>query len=962
MKKNIKESIHSLLGDFNFLPDKPLLGEKDNEVRFGHEQVANTLFRIVEKASSPFSIGLYGDWGSGKTTIIKLLEKRIKKEKSKIKFVYFDVWKYQEDELRREFLLQTAEQLGLKTEKTELEKRFYYSLRNTERNFKFDIRTFLLKKLPEIILIVLLFFVILLNLGDVEKWKEAFIILFAGFGAFDLFKGIKSFWGESLIIDEVFLTKDKLSEPEVFEDEFKKLVKKLKDNKGLFVIDNLDRAYRDKAIQILSVVKSFLEIDGCIFIIPCDEKAIKRHVEKQYFNSNTTENGDIKAYSDEFLRKFFNTVVRIPKTEDYELDTYIEDQLEETGIKQLKEDSQLVWLITYAFRNNPREIKQFVNNLVSALVLLEERLDNELFGKYVLEGDIAFLAKVLMLEQRYPDDYQKIKEGILSQALSWNEIETTYIVDGKIKDAAKFLNQTKQIVPQSSNLILFLIFKQSSEEKSLPGWEQFNIAAQDKNIEVANKFISSFKDENKLDEFDKLAANYMKRNSGREARTSPFASVCIDVFFRNKWVMPKRMAIEIALQVPSLLDTHSYVDFPINEVVSTLKDSVSKSQNEQLANSYIHLLGTQKNDGSPSIEKEHAQSIFKQVVLDNNYFDKRKADITRHLSEKFNGCDYLKIFADSECKLKFVTPKVVEKYISNISELLLDNEESLSNSLNLLTTLGHLDEGQQIALFEKYNSLIVRESIQTERAQRYVLGGEFLKFLIEYGKSIDELNNQDINTKISNISNLIATWYKQATDLDKKHIVFRLAFELWKLENNQVKTNLIQLMGNFSNIAEYDNGYNLLNAEELSHITQNYESDMFQAIIRDSRIFNTVKSQLTIGQIDKIVLQMIAVNQIEEALKIAEELKYGFENCQPILLGFFDKLPIMNETNKERVFLMSKKTKCGNDSSLEERYFKELLSIKSTEFGKSMVDKFVRGKRGLFSKAQRDELLEHQVV
>ncbi len=59
---------------FNLIPDEPLNTDKRNEIKFGHELISKTLKQIINKTVTPFSIGLYGGWGSGKTTIVDLLK------------------------------------------------------------------------------------------------------------------------------------------------------------------------------------------------------------------------------------------------------------------------------------------------------------------------------------------------------------------------------------------------------------------------------------------------------------------------------------------------------------------------------------------------------------------------------------------------------------------------------------------------------------------------------------------------------------------------------------------------------------------------------------------------------------------------------------------------------------------------------------------------------------------------
>ena len=72
-----------------------------------------------------FTIGLFGSWGSGKSSIIKTTKDTIEAEDDKVKFITYDAWKYVNDSFRRMFLLKIQQEL--KQGQTEAMQRFYQS-------------------------------------------------------------------------------------------------------------------------------------------------------------------------------------------------------------------------------------------------------------------------------------------------------------------------------------------------------------------------------------------------------------------------------------------------------------------------------------------------------------------------------------------------------------------------------------------------------------------------------------------------------------------------------------------------------------------------------------------------------------------------------------------------------------------------------------------------------------------
>lgn len=99
----------SKIKEIKFFSDQPLTADNEQDIRFGHIGIANNIQEIVANCPLPFTIGLFGKWGSGKTTILNVLTKKLRNDK--VAVVNFDVWKHEGDALRRTFLIELVEQL-----------------------------------------------------------------------------------------------------------------------------------------------------------------------------------------------------------------------------------------------------------------------------------------------------------------------------------------------------------------------------------------------------------------------------------------------------------------------------------------------------------------------------------------------------------------------------------------------------------------------------------------------------------------------------------------------------------------------------------------------------------------------------------------------------------------------------------------------------------------------------------
>ncbi|MCD6298068.1 MAG: hypothetical protein J7M30_13035 [Deltaproteobacteria bacterium] len=95
---------------FHFLDDSPVTKDE-----FGsHSRVADSIAQKVESNVQGMTVGLEGTWGSGKSSVIRMLEERWK-ERDDIRIFTFDAWAHQGDPLRRSFLEELIHKLQSKS-------------------------------------------------------------------------------------------------------------------------------------------------------------------------------------------------------------------------------------------------------------------------------------------------------------------------------------------------------------------------------------------------------------------------------------------------------------------------------------------------------------------------------------------------------------------------------------------------------------------------------------------------------------------------------------------------------------------------------------------------------------------------------------------------------------------------------------------------------------------------------
>lgn len=83
--------------------------DKESKVDFlNFNEIAESIKDLItEKELMPISIGVFGDWGAGKSTILELTAKALKKEKQDYIQIHFDAWTFQGYDDAKAALLET---------------------------------------------------------------------------------------------------------------------------------------------------------------------------------------------------------------------------------------------------------------------------------------------------------------------------------------------------------------------------------------------------------------------------------------------------------------------------------------------------------------------------------------------------------------------------------------------------------------------------------------------------------------------------------------------------------------------------------------------------------------------------------------------------------------------------------------------------------------------------------------
>lgn len=386
---------------------------EDKEINLHEEDIlqtkpyAESLKNTILNAPTPFNIGLYGEWGSGKSSIISTVQKELENsENPKIKFVVYDAWKYANDSFRRMFLKTLQEKLQF--DGTELFESFYQnSAQDKKIEQKFNWKYLWLILGFGFVSIVLTFF--FFKTDD----KTAIITLQS---ILTIMTALIAFFKNAFVDYKLTISKPAMFAPEQFEDAFKEIVtwafnqksllhpyKWIKEKsifekpieKLIIIIDNIDRCDRKTAYDLLTNIKNFVsEEQKIIFLVPVDDEALKRHMQE-----HNKENG---KEADEFLRKFFNTTVKIKHFQPRDLFEYA-DSLNQKYSLGFNPDT--INIVAKEYASNPRRIIQLFNNLIFELKALEAKHQN-----VFCEKNQSLIAKLLIIREEWANIFKKITE------------------------------------------------------------------------------------------------------------------------------------------------------------------------------------------------------------------------------------------------------------------------------------------------------------------------------------------------------------------------------------------------------------------------------------------------------------------------------------------------------------------------------------------------------------------------
>lgn len=375
---------------------------------------------------SPCSIGIYGDWGSGKSSLAEMALKELSREEGFV-CLKFNGWLFEGYEDAKTALIgsildKIAESKTPKGKALETLNRLYKSI-----DF-FKVASKGLKYGADFLLTGGIGTITDLTMQSVlSKVKES--NLQDSITEEQIEKSLNAVFNNSEIRDNL----------KSFQNDFKDLLKETKIKKLVVFIDELDRCNHDTILETLEAIRLFLFAPGTSFILGADERQVMYAVRKKFpeIEGNHIDIGK------EYLEKMIQYPIKIPQLGVKEVEYYITCLLfkdafknnfgpfidyikkekkkdfinfeinyeviapkfselnQETLRETISLSKQLSSVLSTSLKGNPRHCKRFLN-------ALSMRLKMASFKGLILDKKV--LAKIMLIEYFKDSLYKQLSD------------------------------------------------------------------------------------------------------------------------------------------------------------------------------------------------------------------------------------------------------------------------------------------------------------------------------------------------------------------------------------------------------------------------------------------------------------------------------------------------------------------------------------------------------------------------
>lgn len=404
---------------------------------------------------TPSTIGVYGDWGSGKSSLMQMVEEKIKVEHKKDACcIRFNGWLFEGyEDAKTAFCGSILD--ALRTEKTIPAQ---VKTRITKLLKKVDGKKILMKGGSVALDILLTGGLGSITYLTIDAITNALKDKLSNATADDIKEVLKG-----VLTENKNQSTSNRNDIKIFQEEFKKILDESKIEHLVIFVDELDRCTPDTILDIFAAMRLFLFVEKTSFIIGADSRLVDYAIKSRYKNIA----GNELDISKEYLEKLIQYPVTIPKLDELELERYLTCLLLEKDIDNIaecvksndiyepisqdkliechkdKEDkikealvlSRIISPILAAKLNgNPRQCKRFLNTLFMRIQMAKTRhvdLDKKVLSKLML---LEYFKESMYADVMNPNNRKDLEDFEMNKSVANNNVFSKWKDDEWIKD------------------------------------------------------------------------------------------------------------------------------------------------------------------------------------------------------------------------------------------------------------------------------------------------------------------------------------------------------------------------------------------------------------------------------------------------------------------------------------------------------------------------------------------------
>lgn len=362
------------------ITDKPIESRSNDRLR--SERYAQALSDFIAHSDTPMTVGLQGEWGTGKTSMMYLI--REKMQQRAIATSWVNTWEYSMFKGAAETTPAVLEGM-LQELQSSCEKEGQWTLKKDGQDTLKKIGGFFTK------------------VGNQVVKEQTGVDLIAATSK-------NEYSRESTIADIKrdieSVIENLISDPN---NKYERVV---------FFVDDLDRIPPGDAVEVLEALKNMFDIHNCVFVLAIDYDVVVKGLEGK-FGKKTEEN-------DREFRSFFDKIIQVPfsmPTGAYTIEDLMKDRLGAMGINIPEQDTHAyAQVVQYTTGSNPRSLKRYLNSfsLLRRLRDAEFDADSEEFGGDAPNSnDDLTLFALLGLQVSYPKVFRFLIDS--SHYVEWDE-------------------------------------------------------------------------------------------------------------------------------------------------------------------------------------------------------------------------------------------------------------------------------------------------------------------------------------------------------------------------------------------------------------------------------------------------------------------------------------------------------------------------------------------------------------